>query len=96
MYLEIVDLGGGERQLSQAYNVQEPLPPCGMVVVGVGEKHARVAREPRSDRARQQDRRAKAAVVEVLPRCYRFLERRLVQKGVQGVGVDEVQVHELV
>ena len=63
-------------------------------MAGVREEDARVAREPRADRAHQQDCRAEAAVKEVLPTANAVLERRLVQEREVAVHVVEVELDE--
>ena len=45
-----------------------------MGMVAVLEENARVAREPRTDRAHQQHRCTEVAVAEVLPRLHSILE----------------------
>ena len=61
------------------------------------KKHPGVgAREPRTVRAHEQDRRAEAPMAEMLPGLYGSLERRLVQERDVAVYVVEVQVHERV
>ena len=66
------------------------------MVVGVVEEHPWVAREPRANGARQQHRRAEAAIVEVLSGRDQLPKRRPVQERELGVRVGEVEVHKRV
>ena len=61
------------------------------------KKHPGIgAREPRTVRAHEQDRRAEAAMPEMLSGLYGSLERRLVEERDVAVYVAEVQVYERV
>ena len=86
----------GERQPPRALDAAEPPPPRGVRVGETSEEHARVVRVPRADRAHQQDRRAEAATVEVVPRRHGSLERRLVEEWEVAVHMAEVVLHERV
>ena len=60
-------------------------------MIGIREEDARVAREPRADRAHQQARRAKAAIAQVLSSSDGVLERRLVQEWEHIIHFAEVE-----
>ena len=83
-----------ERQPPRLLDRTKPLPSHGVGVARLREEHARVAREARADRAHQQDRRAEAAVEEVLPAANAGLERGLVHEREVAVHVVEVELDE--